>query len=361
MANVRSQSWRLSLMKLLPPPTPALLMTRSTWSLPCSLSRSWQNCRTCDSSETSHVWAVTRTSAGAPSRAMTAVAATASPCQSHAATEHPSAASWRTSSRPIPEPPPVTTASFPAKESIARHLPSCREFRLGWMRQTVTPRAAAGHRARRRAGARRVLGAEPGEPGSGNVRAVGGGVCGGRAGALTPYAGGEIAAPAGSAVGTVTSPAPDDGRAFAARGGKPMDPVAIGPRGPRVPRPKPLLRNILGDVLRRTRLAQGRTLADVARTARVSMPYLSELERGRKEASSEILAAICEALHIGLSDLLAEIQRSLGAERAPVVPLDAVRSARISAPVHQPGDVHPASPGGQAVPGPGDVTCLLAA
>jgi transcriptional regulator with XRE-family HTH domain len=140
-----------------------------------------------------------------------------------------------------------------------------------------------------------------------------------------------------------------------------MDPVAIGPRGPRVPRPKPLLRNILGDVLRRTRLAQGRTLADVARTARVSMPYLSELERGRKEASSEILAAICEALHIGLSDLLAEIQRSLGAERAPVVPLDAVRSARISAPVHQPSDVHSASPGGQAVPGPSDVTCLLAA
>jgi transcriptional regulator with XRE-family HTH domain len=60
---------------------------------------------------------------------------------------------------------------------------------------------------------------------------------------------------------------------------------------------------MLGDVLRRNRLEQGRTLSDVARAARVSMPYLSELERGRKEASSEILAAVCDALRIELSDL----------------------------------------------------------
>ena len=50
-------------------------------------------------------------------------------------------------------------------------------------------------------------------------------------------------------------------------------------------RPRPLLRTTLGEVLRRTRLEQGRTLADVARAAKVSMQYLSELERGRKEAS----------------------------------------------------------------------------
>ncbi len=108
----------------------------------------------------------------------------------------------------------------------------------------------------------------------------------------------------------------------------------------------------------------------MARAARVSMPYLSELERGRKEASSEILAAICEALHIGLSDLLAEVQRKLRAERAaatgradraPVVPLDAVRGARISPPVHQAGPAGPAVRGSRPVPGPGDVTCLLAA
>jgi transcriptional regulator with XRE-family HTH domain len=75
--------------------------------------------------------------------------------------------------------------------------------------------------------------------------------------------------------------------------------------------PRPLLRTTVGEVLRRTRLAQHRTLADVARSARVSVPYLSELERGRKEASSEVLAAICEALRVDLPDLLAEIRRVL--------------------------------------------------
>jgi transcriptional regulator with XRE-family HTH domain len=74
---------------------------------------------------------------------------------------------------------------------------------------------------------------------------------------------------------------------------------------------RPLLRTTVGEVLRRTRLAQHRTLADVARSARVSVPYLSELERGRKEASSEVLAAICEALRVDLPDLLAEVRRAL--------------------------------------------------
>jgi len=82
-------------------------------------------------------------------------------------------------------------------------------------------------------------------------------------------------------------------------------------------RPRPLLRHIVGHVLRRTRLAQGRTLASVARSARVSVPYLSELERGRKEASSEVLAAICEALGIELYDLLALAGHDLGRTAAP--------------------------------------------
>src|SRR6202451_796216 len=69
---------------------------------------------------------------------------------------------------------------------------------------------------------------------------------------------------------------------------------------------RPLLRTTLGEVLRRRRLEQGRTLADVARAATVSMQYLSELERGRKEASSEVLAAICDALEAELPDVLAE-------------------------------------------------------
>ena len=93
------------------------------------------------------------------------------------------------------------------------------------------------------------------------------------------------------------------------------DSVLIGPGGHPM-RPKPLLRATLGQILRRARREQGRTLADVARAARVSMPYLSELERGRKEASSEVLAAVCEALRIELSDLLAEAGRHLADERA---------------------------------------------
>jgi transcriptional regulator with XRE-family HTH domain len=73
---------------------------------------------------------------------------------------------------------------------------------------------------------------------------------------------------------------------------------------------------MLGDVLRRTRLKQGRTLADVADAARMSMQYLSELERGRKEASSEILAAICDALEVELPDVLAEVGRELASAGA---------------------------------------------
>jgi transcriptional regulator with XRE-family HTH domain len=76
-------------------------------------------------------------------------------------------------------------------------------------------------------------------------------------------------------------------------------------------RPSPLLRTIVGGVLRRTRLSQRRTLADVAASARISMQYLSELERGRKEASSEILAALCAALGLDLSDLLAAVGHDL--------------------------------------------------
>lgn len=65
-----------------------------------------------------------------------------------------------------------------------------------------------------------------------------------------------------------------------------------------------LLREAIGDRLRRTRTAQHRTLREVSRTARVSLGYLSEVERGRKEPSSELLAAICDALSLPLADLL---------------------------------------------------------
>ena len=68
-----------------------------------------------------------------------------------------------------------------------------------------------------------------------------------------------------------------------------------------------LLRHLLGDVLRRLRLRQGRTLREVSASARVSLGYLSEVERGQKEASSELLAAICTALGAPLSQVLREV------------------------------------------------------
>ena len=82
----------------------------------------------------------------------------------------------------------------------------------------------------------------------------------------------------------------------------------------------PLLRRLVGQALRRRRLAQGRTLRDVADAARVSMPYLSEIERGLKEASSEVLAAICRALHVRLADLLDEIRQELAQVEPEIVP-----------------------------------------
>jgi transcriptional regulator with XRE-family HTH domain len=113
-------------------------------------------------------------------------------------------------------------------------------------------------------------------------------------------------------------------------------------------RPAPLLRTVIGEMLRRTRLKQGRTLAEVSRAARVSMPYLSEVERGRKEASSEILAAICDALRLDLSELLAGVGRDLAgdrARRATVIRLGAFQSRRA-----------PSQAGGS-----GDAVCRLAA
>ena len=72
-----------------------------------------------------------------------------------------------------------------------------------------------------------------------------------------------------------------------------------------------LLRRLIGAVLREVRRRQGRTLRDVAEAAGVSLPYLSEVERGTKEPSSEILAAICRALGLPLADLLDEVRREL--------------------------------------------------
>jgi DNA-binding XRE family transcriptional regulator len=68
-----------------------------------------------------------------------------------------------------------------------------------------------------------------------------------------------------------------------------------------------LLRDLLGARLRRERQEQSRTLRDVSATARVSLGYLSEVERGQKEPSSELLAAICGALEVPLSEVLRDV------------------------------------------------------
>ncbi len=111
---------------------------------------------------------------------------------------------------------------------------------------------------------------------------------------------------------------------------------------------RPLLRTVLGDVLRRTRLEQGRTLADVARAAKVSMPYLSEVERGRKEASSEVLASICDALRIELLDVLAMVGSDLVDHRNRRARF--IRLGTVTGP-----------PAAQEPPGSGEARCLLAA
>lgn len=114
------------------------------------------------------------------------------------------------------------------------------------------------------------------------------------------------------------------------------DMAQLGPGGRK--RPRPLLRTFVGDVLRRHRLEQRRTLAEVAREACVSVQYLSEVERGRKEPSSEILAAVCDSLRIELSDLLAEVGRDLTRDRAPVLRLgDALRHQRLATRPQHPG------------------------
>ena len=88
-----------------------------------------------------------------------------------------------------------------------------------------------------------------------------------------------------------------------------------------------LVRRLLGDVLRRQRLRQGRTLREVSANARVSLGYISEVERGQKEASSELLAAICSALDVPLSVVLAEVDEDLAREELVAANADVVAAA----------------------------------
>ena len=131
-----------------------------------------------------------------------------------------------------------------------------------------------------------------------------------------------------------------------------------------------LLRQLLGDVLRRLRIRQGRTLREVSASARVSLGYLSEVERGRKEASSELLAAICAALDTPLSQVfrevsdnfaLAELQSEpvLGAPREPGLRLPAERVPVERIAVEVPDTVAPAADDLDGMGSVGDVTDMV--
>ena len=79
-----------------------------------------------------------------------------------------------------------------------------------------------------------------------------------------------------------------------------------------------LFRRLLGDVLRDRRMQRGMTLREVSAEARVSLGYISEIERGQKEASSELLASLCTALEVPLSDVLREVSDAVAVEEAAV-------------------------------------------
>lgn len=100
------------------------------------------------------------------------------------------------------------------------------------------------------------------------------------------------------------------------------------------------LREAVGEALRRRRQHQGRTLREVAEAAGVSLTYLSEVERGRKEASSEVLEAVCAALHLGLAELFFEVAEALAVAEAVPVPVQAI------------GFIAPSRPRAAAAPGP---------
>ena len=80
-----------------------------------------------------------------------------------------------------------------------------------------------------------------------------------------------------------------------------------------------LLRTHIGTTLRQARISQERTLRDVAKQARVSLGYLSEVERGQKEASSELLNAICFALNLSLATVLVEVTSLVKLHESPVL------------------------------------------
>ena len=79
-----------------------------------------------------------------------------------------------------------------------------------------------------------------------------------------------------------------------------------------------LFRRLLGEVLRGARMQRGMTLRELSAEARVSLGYISEIERGQKEASSELLASLCQAMDLPLSDVLREVADAVAIEEIAV-------------------------------------------
>jgi XRE family transcriptional regulator, stress-response regulator len=95
-----------------------------------------------------------------------------------------------------------------------------------------------------------------------------------------------------------------------------------------------LFRRMLGDVLRDQRTQRGMTLREVSAEARVSLGYISEIERGQKEASSELLASLCAALGVPLSSVLREVSDLVAVEEAAA----GLRRLPVAAAAGAPGD-----------------------
>jgi transcriptional regulator with XRE-family HTH domain len=96
-----------------------------------------------------------------------------------------------------------------------------------------------------------------------------------------------------------------------------------------------VLRERIGEVLREVRMRQGRTLRQISNEAQVSLGYISEIERGQKEPSSELLAAVCAALDVPLSVILLEVSARLAADEraeAIAVSIDNVADVTIARP-----------------------------
>ncbi len=98
-----------------------------------------------------------------------------------------------------------------------------------------------------------------------------------------------------------------------------------------------IFRRLLGEVLRAQRMRQGRTLREVSAEARVSLGYVSEIERGQKEASSELLASICSALDVPLSTILSEVSDAVALEEAALaMQLETIDATSLAQPLRGP-------------------------